>query len=66
MKTKWESCVFFLLMLLPGAWLMVSTLWLGDLSGKVGTGLKQADQVHVTQAQVKKAMQQATERDKSQ
>jgi hypothetical protein len=66
MKTRWESCVFFLLMLLPGAWLIISTLWPGDFSGKVATGLKQADQVHVTQAQVKKAMQKATESDKRQ
>ncbi|HYX52684.1 MAG TPA: alpha/beta hydrolase [Candidatus Limnocylindrales bacterium] len=27
MKTRWESCVFFLLMLLPGIWLLTSTLW---------------------------------------
>lgn len=30
MKTRWESCVFILLMLLPGAWLLNTSLRPGE------------------------------------
>lgn len=48
MKTRWESCVFILLMLLPGAWLLNTSVQAGGATvfaqNRTGSGVAQESQ----------------------